>query len=68
MTPYQKTKIAEFYDPRTVEKFLGKHTSKAEKKNKLKALYLIAIEPAMRKDPPGSWLIEMDRKFKNGEP
>lgn len=68
MTPYQKTAIAKFFHEKTVALFLGKHPSKAEKKNKMKALYLIAIEPTLRKDPPGSWLIEMDRKFRNGEP
>lgn len=68
MTPEQKKKIGEFFHYKTVDKFLGHHPSKAEKKNKMKALYLVASDVNFRRDPPGSWLIEMDRKFRNGEP
>jgi len=68
MTPSQKKAIAEFFHQKTIDKFLGDHPSKAEKKNKMKALFLVATRKELRRDPPGSWLIEMDRRFRAGLP
>lgn len=68
MTPSQKKAIADFYHQKTIDTFLGKHPSKSEKKNKMKALFLVATRKELRGDPPGSWLIEMDRRFKAGLP
>lgn len=68
MMPHEKKAIADFFDQRTVDLFLGKRPSKSDKKNKMKALYLVATRKELRGDPPGSWLMEMDRKFRAGLP
>lgn len=68
MTPSQKKAIADFFHERTIDLFLGTHPSKTEKKNKMKVLFWVATRKELRRDPPGSWLIEMDRRFRAGLP
>lgn len=68
MMPHEKKAIANFFHQKTIDKFLGHHPSKSQKKDKMKALYLVATRKELRGDPPGSWLMEMDRKFRAGLP
>lgn len=68
MTPSQKRKIDEFWHPATIERFIGRRNSKSQKKSKMVTLYAVAIDEGLRQVPPGSWLIQMDRKIRNGEP
>jgi hypothetical protein len=68
MTPQEKRTIEKFFHPKTIKLFVGKHPSKQEKKGKLKFMFIVATEPATRDVVPGRWLMEMDRKHRNGEP
>jgi hypothetical protein len=66
MLAHEKRKIENFFHPKTIQMFVGKRPSKAEKKQKMAFMLLCAKEPAVRNVVPGRWLIEMDRRFKAG--
>lgn len=68
MTPQEKRAIEKFFHPKTIELFIGKHPAKWEKKQKMKALWALATGRLSKDEPPGSWLLQMDVRFRKGLP